>query len=46
MHTNKEIDANLVRLKANRGVGGIISWQAGQSRAEARKEIHVDASSP
>lgn len=30
MHTNKEIDANLVRLKANRGVGGIISWQAGQ----------------
>ena len=46
MHTNREIEANLVRLKANRGVGGIISWQAGQSRAVARREIYVDASSP
>lgn len=45
MHSNKEIDANLVKLKANRGVGGIIGWQ-GRSRAEAGREIHVDASSP
>lgn len=28
MRTNKEIDANLVKTKANRGAGGIISWQA------------------
>ena len=46
MHTNKEFAANLVKLKANRDVGGIISRQAGQSRVEARKEIHVDADNP
>lgn len=28
MRTKKEIDANLVKVEANRGVGGIMSWQA------------------
>lgn len=46
MHTNKEIGANPVKVKANRDVGGIIRWQAGQSRAEARKEINGNASNP
>jgi hypothetical protein len=46
MRTNKAIGANLVRLKANRGVGGNISRQAGAVTGEARKEIHVNAGSP
>ncbi len=28
MRTNLEINANLVKLKVNKSVGGIISWQA------------------
>lgn len=46
MRTNLEINANLVRLKINRDVGGIISWQACAVTGESRKEMHVNAGSP